>query len=178
MPVKISIRFKIFERDNFTCQYCGQKPPQVILHLDHIYPKSKGGSNDEMNLITSCQDCNLGKKDKIIKNIKTKSQIKKSLEDVKESEKQLNEYYKFLRKKERKYNKIVDNIADYWSEIWNNHYSLNHRGRSSIKTFLGFLEPEEIKESMDIARCKIDNIEECYKYFCGIVYTKRKQKLQ
>lgn len=54
-------RFQIFERDNFTCQYCGRKPPEVQLEVDHIVPLAKGGTNDERNLITACRDCNRGK---------------------------------------------------------------------------------------------------------------------
>ena len=59
-------RFEIFERDQFTCQYCGQTPPSVVLHVDHIYPVSQGGTDDPENLRTSCQSCNLGKSDKVI----------------------------------------------------------------------------------------------------------------
>lgn len=172
--MKKSLRFKVFERDNFTCQYCGEKPPNVILHCDHIFPKSKGGKEDEINLITSCIDCNLGKRDKIIKNPRSKKEIKKATEKIIESEKQLTEYYKFLRKKEKKHNKIIKDITDYWAELWNYEYTLNHRGKTSIKTFLKFLEPQEIKESMDIAMCKNFNVEQCFKYFCGVIYTKRK----
>lgn len=54
-------RFEIFERDNFTCQYCGKTPPEVTLHVDHIIPVYEGGTNDPENLRTSCSDCNLGK---------------------------------------------------------------------------------------------------------------------
>ena len=54
-------RFQIFERDNFTCQYCGRKPPEVQLEVDHIVPLAKDGTNDEINLITACRDCNRGK---------------------------------------------------------------------------------------------------------------------
>lgn len=54
-------RFEVFKRDNFSCQYCGQSAPDVVLHIDHINPVAGGGDNDIMNLITSCLDCNLGK---------------------------------------------------------------------------------------------------------------------
>ena len=54
-------RFKVFGRDDFTCQYCGRKPPETILEIDHIRPASKGGSDDEKNLRTACRDCNRGK---------------------------------------------------------------------------------------------------------------------
>ena len=54
-------RFDIFKRDGFMCQYCGRQPPEVVLHVDHITPVIEGGTNDPMNLVTSCRDCNLGK---------------------------------------------------------------------------------------------------------------------
>ncbi len=60
------LRFKILKRDGFRCHYCGKSPkkdPDVVLHVDHIKPISKGGSWDEKNLITSCKECNLGKSD-------------------------------------------------------------------------------------------------------------------
>lgn len=55
------LRFEVFKRDNFTCQYCGRMAPNVVLEVDHINPVSNGGENDIMNLITSCVDCNRGK---------------------------------------------------------------------------------------------------------------------
>ena len=32
------IRFDVFKRDSFTCSYCGQTPPSIILEIDHIEP--------------------------------------------------------------------------------------------------------------------------------------------
>lgn len=60
-PIPKKIRFEVFKRDRFTCQYCGRKSPDVVLEVDHINPVSKGGTNDILNLITSCFDCNRGK---------------------------------------------------------------------------------------------------------------------
>ena len=60
------IRFEVFKRDNFTCQYCGAKAPDRILEIDHITAVSKGGKDDIMNLITSCFDCNRGKSNREI----------------------------------------------------------------------------------------------------------------
>src|SRR4030042_1465108 len=54
-------RFQILQRDDFTCQYCGRRSPEVPLEVDHIIPRSYGGSDKRTNLITSCRDCNLGK---------------------------------------------------------------------------------------------------------------------
>lgn len=58
------IRFEVFKRDSFTCQYCGRKAPDVVLQCDHIVPVAGGGTNDPMNLATSCVECNSGKSDK------------------------------------------------------------------------------------------------------------------
>ena len=35
------LRFEVFKRDSFTCQYCGKSAPDVILHVDHILPVKK-----------------------------------------------------------------------------------------------------------------------------------------
>lgn len=61
--VSKELRFKVLCRDNFACQYCGRKAPDVELEVDHIYPVSKGGKAREDNLVTSCASCNSGKKD-------------------------------------------------------------------------------------------------------------------
>ena len=55
------MRFEVFKRDSFKCQYCGRSAPEVVLHVDHIQPVAKDGTNDIFNLITSCADCNGGK---------------------------------------------------------------------------------------------------------------------
>jgi len=48
-------RQRLFKRDNFQCAYCGSKKN---LTIDHILPKSRGGKNTWMNLITCCSGCN------------------------------------------------------------------------------------------------------------------------
>ena len=55
------LRYEVLKRDKFTCQYCGRMSPDVILEVDHIKPVAKGGTDDLINLITSCRDCNRGK---------------------------------------------------------------------------------------------------------------------
>lgn len=70
-PISKGLRFRIFERDSFTCQYCGRKPPEVVLELDHIHPCCEGGDNSEANLISSCADCNRGKSGRVLNRIVT-----------------------------------------------------------------------------------------------------------
>jgi len=59
-----SLKKKVFERDNYTCQYCGKKGTEADLELDHLKPLSRGGTNEEANLITTCGKCNKQKGDK------------------------------------------------------------------------------------------------------------------
>lgn len=55
------LRFEVFRRDSYRCQYCGRAAPEYPLHVDHIVPWSKGGETSIENLVTSCRECNLGK---------------------------------------------------------------------------------------------------------------------
>jgi hypothetical protein len=61
----LRIRFEILKRDNFQCQYCGRTPKKdkCKLVIDHIIPRNNGGLTEVNNLITSCEECNLGKTD-------------------------------------------------------------------------------------------------------------------
>jgi hypothetical protein len=56
-----ALRFQVLERDGFTCQYCGQRAPNVTLEVDHIKPISDGGTDEMDNLATTCRACNRGK---------------------------------------------------------------------------------------------------------------------
>ena len=49
-------RKNIIKRDANKCQYCGKK--SIELTIDHIIPKSRGGSDSWENLITACVRCN------------------------------------------------------------------------------------------------------------------------
>jgi len=61
MSIGKRMRFAVFSRDGFTCQYCGGKPPDVILEVDHIIPRARGGQDSIYNYLTACFDCNRGK---------------------------------------------------------------------------------------------------------------------
>lgn len=55
-------RHAVFARDNYRCQICGATVDDgAKLHIDHILPVSKGGTNDITNLQILCEKCNLGK---------------------------------------------------------------------------------------------------------------------
>lgn len=55
------LRAAVFERDDFTCTYCGLRG--VKLECDHVVPVSRGGSSEPDNLATACRPCNRAKRD-------------------------------------------------------------------------------------------------------------------
>ena len=59
--VKFS-RINVFARDDFRCQYCGQKRPVGELNYDHVVPRVQGGKTVWENIVTSCYDCNSRKR--------------------------------------------------------------------------------------------------------------------
>lgn len=61
MAVTKRTRFEVLRRDKHTCQYCGEKSPDVALQIDHVVPVALGGDDKPSNLVTACRDCNAGK---------------------------------------------------------------------------------------------------------------------
>jgi 5-methylcytosine-specific restriction endonuclease McrA len=57
---KVSFSRKtMWRRDDFTCQYCGIKSPELT--IDHIHPKSRGGKTTWDNCCLACVKCNMRK---------------------------------------------------------------------------------------------------------------------
>lgn len=75
MSISQRTRWRVFQRDNLTCQYCGRSAidtTDIKLEVDHIKPLSKGETDYIDNLCTSCFDCNRGKHaDRLVLKIKT-----------------------------------------------------------------------------------------------------------
>lgn len=56
------LRNGILERDGYQCTYCGDDARCA----DHVVPLSRGGSNDEDNLVACCLPCNSSKSDRLL----------------------------------------------------------------------------------------------------------------
>lgn len=87
--IKKSVRFEVFKRDSFTCQYCGLKARDVVLEIDHITPVADGGDNDILNLVTACRPCNAGKSDKSLASTAAIDKRRSQLEDLEDRRQQL-----------------------------------------------------------------------------------------
>jgi len=58
--VKFSRR-NILARDNWKCQYCGDRIKTDEMTQDHVVPRSRGGKTNWENIVTACSDCNAKK---------------------------------------------------------------------------------------------------------------------
>ncbi len=54
-------RRSVFARDGYVCQYCGKRFPVAELSLDHVIPRSRGGSTTWENIVSACLACNVRK---------------------------------------------------------------------------------------------------------------------
>ena len=64
-PIEHRLRHEVFKRNEYKCVECGKGKKETTLHVDHIIPVTRGGSDELDNLQTLCEACNLAKSDKI-----------------------------------------------------------------------------------------------------------------
>lgn len=160
------VRFEVFKRDLFTCQYCGATPPGVVLEVDHIDPVAEGGGDEETNLVTACFDCNRGKAAVAL------TVVPESLADraarIAEAEEQLAGYRAIMREYEERKD------ADVWEviEILFNETSTTHARFGSVKRFLERLPLESVREAANLTRQNAPyyGMDRRFRYFCGICW--------
>lgn len=58
-------RRNIYRRDRFACQYCGAQPGSEELTIDHVLPRSRGGTSTWENCVLACLDCNARKANRL-----------------------------------------------------------------------------------------------------------------
>jgi len=166
------IRFEVFKRDHFTCQYCGNVPPTVILEVDHINPVSNGGDNNIDNLATSCFDCNRGKTNIPLESIP--DTLEKKRLALEEKETQIREYNKILKRMKSRETRSINEVHGVFKDHFSG-YTLKKEFKESVRTFIRKLPKDEVVISMRIACTRIDKPENAALYFCGICWRKIKQ---
>lgn len=55
-------RRTVFQRDQHRCQYCGAGAENI----DHVVPRSRGGSHAWDNVVAACRRCNTAKRDRLL----------------------------------------------------------------------------------------------------------------
>lgn len=164
------LRFEVFKRDGFVCQYCGATPPGAVLHVDHITPVAMGGKNDQDNLITSCESCNIGKSatplSRIPESLSTKA------ERVAEQEAQIKGFNAVLQERAARIEREAWEVASVL-ENTQELESYNRADLTSIKRFLERLPFQDVIDSAETACAKrIYGRKQTFLYFCGVCWSR------
>lgn len=167
------LRFAVFTRDEFTCRYCGQCPPTVKLVIDHVIPVAGGGTDDESNLITSCENCNQGKSDKPLGTAAptdgdTRRMAQEHLEQV-----SLAEVAARAAKAREDLRKV---IAGFWLNLVNDEIAVADMSR--LCTLAMEFSPDQVFEWLEIAYGKTRHSWDIVKYINGIARNVREQANQ
>lgn len=173
------IRFEVFKRDRFTCQYCGKKTPEVVLEVDHIVSVNDGGQDDLTNLVTSCFDCNRGKGKISLDEIPTQEEdLHEKTILLLERERQIKEYNEVLKQIREREDRDLKELASFW---YKNCYQSTYAYKEAfIRPYLKIFSKEKIKDAMELASSRELEDKGDYKsnivfrYLCGILNNWRK----
>lgn len=111
------LRFEVFKRDHFTCQYCGTQPPTVVLVADHITPVAEGGLSTIDNLLTACEPCNQGKANKLLGDAAIRPDADLLYLETQQEVAELRRYQDALALKEAAVKESVDAFQALWCEL-------------------------------------------------------------
>ncbi|MFD2206620.1 HNH endonuclease [Kiloniella antarctica] len=140
-------RFEVFKRDSFTCQYCGNAAPNVVLEVDHIKAVANGGDNGLINLITSCFSCNRGKGARKLDDNTVVEKQRQQLEELNERRIQLEMIMDWRRDVEDIDKITVDMICEAIST--KSQLSPNDSGKRDIRKWLKRYSFDEILDAID-----------------------------
>ena len=178
------VRFEVFKRDKFICQYCGKHSPNIILEIDHIEPVSKGGTNDILNLITSCKECNRGKTNIQLDDESALAKQKKQLEELQERREQIELLLQWRKSLSNLKSDTVNLVVDYINSKIEN-FSVNETGMRTIEKLTKRFDLSDILEAIDISESKYlqydanneliqDSVEQFLNKIGGILVLKNK----
>ena len=172
IPISQTTRFEVFKRDKFICQYCGNHPPKVILHVDHIVPVSKGGVNDTNNLATSCNLCNAGKGARLLSS--TPVPLAEKAKETKEREAQLKGYNRIMTVQRNRIEREAWKVLDELHRV--SEYSVPSKNVLTTKHFVSLLGLPHCLEAAEVAFAKLPRSPyQRFAYFCGICWKKIKR---
>ncbi len=176
-PINKKIRFEVFKRDSFRCQYCGRSAPDVILEVDHIVPVAEGGENDILNLITSCRDCNRGKGKQPLTTSEILKKQKAELDALNERREQMEMVIQWRTELQTIELEEVEAINDYIAMVTG--YELNENGKRDILDYLKRFSFQEVYDATETSVAKYYKDDErsfnnMLNKIGGICYNRRK----
>lgn len=144
------VRFEVFKRDSFTCQYCGKSSPDVILEVDHISPVAGGGQNDIINLLTACRDCNSGKGARRLDDDSVLEKQRRQLIELNERREQLELMVEWRNGLMRIEDEAVASIVAVLNERMGSR-SVSEYGLTIVRKWLKKYSLPEILEAVDLS---------------------------
>lgn len=167
-PLSKKVRFEVFKRDGFVCQYCGACPPKAVLHVDHIVPVAKGGGNEDTNLVTACDHCNLGKAASSLKTIP--ASLSSRAAAVQEREAQLRGYSEVMAAQRERIEDQGWDVANIFIDCFRID-GIRKDWLQSIKMFVEKIGMHDCIRAMEIATSrKPYSKDACFRYFCGVCW--------
>jgi hypothetical protein len=163
------LRFEVFKRDGFECQYCGATPPGVLLHCDHIDPVSRGGLTEMDNLVTACQACNLGKSNVPLNQV-TQGMAERAAE-VLEREAQVAGYQAVLKAKRMRLEADGQEVLNFICDLYYRN-SVPKRDFLSIKMFVEKIGLDSCLGAAELAQSRHRGYAAGFRYFCGICWNR------
>jgi hypothetical protein len=136
-PISKKLRFEVFKRDSFTCQYCGKRAPDVILNCDHVKPVVEGGTTDILNLVTACFDCNSGKGGRSLSDTAAMSKQVDQLAELQMRREQIDMMIEWRDQLSKMEVDVVDRIAERWSAAVGGQTQVNPNGLDGLRKLVG-----------------------------------------
>lgn len=176
------VRFEVLKRDAFTCQYCGKSAPDVILHIDHIKPVSKGGNNGIMNLVTSCQSCNSGKSNVELSDDSAVMKQQKQMSDMAEKHEQIKLMIEWRESIEDSEELLVQSVAQFITNLMVDK-APNEHGTMIIRKAVKKHGYQAVLDSVNDTYSKSESIDDFVKkwskgfQYIGVTQSESKKKI-
>lgn len=145
------LRFEVFKRDRFTCQYCGGVAPTVVLVVDHVKPVAKDGSNELLNLITSCEVCNSGKGPRELSDETVLSRQLEQLQDLADRREQIEMMLDWKTMLIGMDCDTARRVAGLWEQMVPTH----HINESGLHKLQGWLHESGVEKVLDAMRTSV-----------------------
>jgi hypothetical protein len=157
------LRFEVFKRDSFTCQYCGQKAPDVVLEIEHMHPVSKGGTSELLNLVTSCAGCNAGKGARTLDDSSVVERQRRQLEQLQSRREQIDMMLEWKTGLGDMNEYAIQKIGEYMSHRMP-ATTITRTGEKKLAQLIKKFGFDEVVESFDIAaaKCLVEGADGCH----------------
>jgi hypothetical protein len=183
MGLSKRLRFEVFKRDRFTCQYCGRRPPDVVLEADHIIPRVEGGQDEIHNLTTACADCNRGKGGVPLAQVAPhldEMEVLASVQEMMERMVNLKKSAAVAEAKRDVEDEALSIVHGWWNETWRWGPFFE---KETIRPFVQQLDLEDLRDAVDATYRRSSRRDketlgsyELFRYFCGVCRNKAREK--